>query len=156
MNMGKNYYVKKFNYQKIEVLPMNLSVNREICFYYQPSLGKDLFINMGHTRLYSNSLKIDAFSNSCTLQVALAGQLGSSTIEKIDEFLINYRYHFKSFKNIKFDISRLEFTNRFGLTALIDLVYVLKQEGLRISFIGAGQGSRQVLRDAGFYEWLEQ
>jgi anti-anti-sigma regulatory factor len=156
MNMGKNYYAKKFNYQKIEVLPMNLSVNRGICFYHQPSLGKDLFNNMGHTRLYSNSLKIDAFSNSGTMQVALAGQLGSSTIEKIDEFLLNYRYHFKRFKNITFDISRLEFTNRFGLAALIDLVYVLKQEGLRISFVGAGQGSRQVLRDAGFYEWLEQ
>jgi anti-anti-sigma regulatory factor len=135
---------------------MNLSVKWEMCFFHQPSLGKDLFINMGHTRLYLKSLKIVASSCSGTLQVAMSGQLGSSTIEKIDEFLLKYRYHFRRFGNISFDISNLEFNNRFGLAALVDLVYVLKQEGLRISFSGAGHKSRRVLKDAGFYEWLEQ
>jgi anti-anti-sigma regulatory factor len=135
---------------------MNLSVNREICFFHQPILGKDLFINMGHTRLYSESLKIDASSYSGTMQVALTGQLDSSTIEKIDEFLLYYKHQFKSFETITFDISRLKFDNRFGLSALVDLVYVLKQEGLRILFSGAGPKDRQVLMDSGFYEWLLQ
>jgi anti-anti-sigma factor len=134
---------------------MNLSVNQEMCFFYQPSLGKDLFSNIGHTRLYSKSLKIDASTFSGTMQVAFDGHLDSSTIEKIDEFLLNYRFYFKSFENITFNISSLEFIDRFGLAALVDLVYVLKQEGLRISFSGAGDKVCQILRDAGFYEWLQ-
>jgi anti-anti-sigma factor len=135
---------------------MNLSVNREMCFFYQPSLGKDLFINRGHTRLYSKSLKIDVSSFSGKMQVAIDGHLDSSTIEKIDEFLLNYRYQFKSFESITFNICCLEFIDHFGLAALVDLVYVLKQEGLRISFSGAGDKVCQILKDAGFYEWLQQ
>jgi anti-anti-sigma factor len=134
---------------------MNLSVKHELCFFYQPSFGKDALINMGHTRLYSNSLKIEAASHSRTLQVALAGHLGSTTIGKLDEFLLEYKSHFKHYENISFDISQLDFINQFGVTALIDLVYVLKHEGLRISFTRAGNRADRVLSEAGFHEWVD-
>jgi anti-anti-sigma regulatory factor len=134
---------------------MNLSFTQEMCFLYQPSFGKDALINMGHTRLYSNSLRIDAASSSGTLQVALAGHLGSTTIGKLDKFLLEYKSHFKHYENISFDISQLEFINQFGVTALIDLVYVLKHEGLRISFSRAGNRADMVLIESGFHEWVE-
>jgi anti-anti-sigma factor len=134
---------------------MNLSVKHELCFFYQPSFGKDALINMGHTRLYSNSLKIEAASSSGTLEVALAGHLGSTTIGKLDKFLLEYKSHFKHYENILFDISQLEFINQFGVTALIDLVYVLKHEGLRVSFTRAGNRADRVLSEAGFHEWVE-
>jgi anti-anti-sigma factor len=133
---------------------MNLSVKHELCFFYQPSFGKDALINMGHTRLYSNSLKIEAASSSGTLEVALAGHLGSTTIRKLDEFLLEYKSHFKDYEKISFDISQLEFINQYGVAALIDLVYVLKHEGLRVSFTRAGNRADRVLSEAGFHEWV--
>ncbi|MEL3970896.1 hypothetical protein AAEO50_01275 [Rossellomorea oryzaecorticis] len=133
---------------------MNLSVKHEMCFFYQPSFGKDALINMGHTHLYTNSLKINAASHSGTLQVALAGHLGSTTIGKLDDFLLKYRSRFKHYENISFDISQLEFINQYGVAALIDLVYVLKHEGLRVSFNRAGNRADKVLSEAGFHEWV--
>jgi anti-anti-sigma factor len=133
---------------------MNLSVKHEMCYFYQPSFGKDALISMGHTRLYSNSLKIDAASHFGTLQVALAGHLGSTTIGKLDEFLLEYRSHFKHYENISFDISQLDFINQFGVTGLVDVVSVLKHEGLRITFARAENRADRVLSEAGFHEWV--
>ncbi len=134
---------------------MNLSTKQEMCFFYHPSSGKDLFINMGHTRLYAKSLNIEASSRFGTMKVVLAGHLGSSTIEKLDEFLLEYRYYFKNCKEISIDISKLDFINQFGVSALMDLVCLLKHEGLEVSIRHSENKADQVLRKAGFYEWLQ-
>ncbi len=133
---------------------MNLSTKQEMCFFYHPASGKDLFISMGHTRLYTKRLNIEIASYSGTMQVALSGHLGSSTVEKLDEFLLEYRDYFNNHRNITIDISQLDIINQFGISALVDLVCVLKQEGLQVSFRRGGNKADQVLSDAGFYEWL--
>ncbi|MGR3765903.1 STAS domain-containing protein [Rossellomorea sp. NS-SX7] len=134
---------------------MNLSVKQEMCFFYHPSSGKDLLINMGHTRLYTKRLNIGVSSYSGAMQVALSGYLGSSNIEKLDEFLLEYRYHFKRYETIVFDISQLDTINQLGVRGLVDLVCVLKQEGLEVSFQRGGNKADQVLTESGFFEWLQ-
>jgi anti-anti-sigma factor len=135
---------------------MNLSTKQEMCFFYHPSSGKDLFVSMGHTRLYKKSLNIEATTRFGTMEVVLAGQLGTSTIEKMDEFLLEYRYHFKNCMAISIDISKLDFINQFGVAALVDLVCLLKHEGLEVSICRSENKADQVLRKAGFYEWLQE
>ncbi|MCA1055245.1 STAS domain-containing protein [Rossellomorea aquimaris] len=134
---------------------MNLSTKQTMCFFYHPSFRRDPFVNMGNSRFYNRSLRIDTRVDSFSMNVTLTGQLDSSTIEQLDEFLLSYREEVRKSEIISFDIRGLEYINRFGMYGLLDLVHVLKHEGLQVSFRTTRNRADRMLQDAGFYTWLE-
>ncbi len=104
---------------------------------------------------HPNELSITTRVRKDEMEITLLGQLRASTMERIDEFLLQYKPILSRCKRLFVDVNHLNYISQIGLRSLVDLVSVAKDEGIDITFSKDDSSVSRVLTQMGFYRWVK-